>query len=378
MSGSALVVFLKHPRPGGVKTRLAAAIGAQAAADLYRALAERVLEATTPAAGDYERLVFFDPPESLPQMRDWLPGVRLMAQSGDDLGARMADAFARAFARGASRVAIVGTDAPGVSRATVREALSALDTADVVIGPADDGGYYLIALRAPRPELFAGIEWSTPGVRGQTLARAAAAGLSVRELARLRDVDTLEDLRAEWLAVRGLLGGRKELRDAIEAVVGAPGSPAPAAGPGYRRRRRGVPLPRAGASPAPGEVRMAAVKTYLEAVMTLDGAPLKLDPGQVVFSAGDAGGEMFIVRTGSVDLRIGDTLLETVEQGGIFGELALVDPAPRSATAVAGPDCTLVLVDAAAFNDLVHKVPGLALEVMRVMARRLRRTNPTE
>ena len=77
---------------------------------------------------------------------------------------------------------------------------------------------------------------------------------------------------------------------------------------------------------------MAAVKTYLEAVMTLDEAPLKLDPGQVVFSAGDAGREMFIVRTGSVDLRIGDTLLETVEQGGIFGELALVDPAPRSAT----------------------------------------------
>ena len=82
---------------------------------------------------------------------------------------------------------------------------------------------------------------------------------------------------------------------------------------------------------------MAEVKTYLEAVMTLDEAPLKLDPGQVIFSAGDAGREMFIVRTGSVDLRIGDTLLETVEQGGIFGELALVDPAPRSATAVAGP-----------------------------------------
>ena len=123
---------------------------------------------------------------------------------------------------------------------------------------------------------------------------------------------------------------------------------------------------------------MAEVKTYLEAVMTLDEAPLKLDPGQVVFSAGDVGRQMFIVRTGSVDLRIGDTLLETVEQGGIFGELALVDPAPRSATAVAGPDCTLVLVNAAAFNGLVRKVPGLALEVMKVMARRLRRANPTE
>jgi len=121
---------------------------------------------------------------------------------------------------------------------------------------------------------------------------------------------------------------------------------------------------------------MPEVKTYLETLMALDEAPLKLEPGQVIFSAGDAGREMFIVRAGSVDLRIGDTLLETVGQGGIFGEMALVDPAPRSATAVAGPDCALVLVDVAAFNDLVRRVPGLALEVMRVMAGRLRRTNP--
>jgi len=122
---------------------------------------------------------------------------------------------------------------------------------------------------------------------------------------------------------------------------------------------------------------MAGVKSYLEALMKLDEAPLKVDPGQTIFKAGDAGREMFIVRTGSVDLRIGETVLETVEQGGIFGELALVDPAPRSASAVAGPDCTLVLVDAASFNDLVRRVPGLALEVMKVMARRLRRINPT-
>jgi CRP-like cAMP-binding protein len=123
---------------------------------------------------------------------------------------------------------------------------------------------------------------------------------------------------------------------------------------------------------------LSAVKTYLEAVMSLDEAPLKIDPGQTIFRAGDHGSEMFIVRTGSVDLRIGETVLETVGQGGIFGELALVDPAPRSATAVAGPECTLVLLNASTFKDLVRKVPGLALEVMKVMARRLRRVNPTE
>jgi len=123
---------------------------------------------------------------------------------------------------------------------------------------------------------------------------------------------------------------------------------------------------------------MGDVRTYLEALMTLDEAPLRLDPGQVIFKAGDSGREMFIVRTGSVDLRIGETVLETVAQGGIFGELALVDAAPRSATAIAGPDCTLVLLDAPAFNNLVRRVPNLALEVMKVMARRLRRVNPTE
>jgi CRP/FNR family cyclic AMP-dependent transcriptional regulator len=120
---------------------------------------------------------------------------------------------------------------------------------------------------------------------------------------------------------------------------------------------------------------MSEVKTYLEALMAIDEAPLKLDPGQVIFSAGEPGREMFIVRTGTVDLRIQDTVVETVEQGGVFGELALVDPAPRSATAIAGADCTLVLVEPHSFNEMLRRVPGLGLEIMRVMARRLRRAN---
>jgi CRP-like cAMP-binding protein len=122
---------------------------------------------------------------------------------------------------------------------------------------------------------------------------------------------------------------------------------------------------------------MPEVRSYLEALAALEEEPLRLQPGQVLFAAGDAGHEMYVVRTGTVDLRIGDTLLETVGAGGILGELALVDPAPRSATAVAGHDCTLVRIDETAFNNLVRRVPGLALDVMKVMARRLRRTNPS-
>ena len=123
---------------------------------------------------------------------------------------------------------------------------------------------------------------------------------------------------------------------------------------------------------------MSEVKTYLQALMAIEEAPLKLDAGQVVFSTGDAGHQMFIVRTGTVELRIGDTVVETVGQGGIFGELALVDSSPRSATAIAGEDCTLVMVEQRSFNDLLRRVPGLGLEIMKVMASRLRRASQKE
>jgi hypothetical protein len=199
-----------------VKTRLAARVGDEAAAALYRALAEHVLEATTPSAGEYERLVFFDPPDAVAAMREWLPGVRLLAQSGGDLGARMADAFARAFARAASRVALVGTDAPGLTRRAVAEALAALDDADVVVAPSGDGGYSLVALAAPHPEIFSGVAWSTPRVLDETRERAAAAGLRLAETAPLPDVDTLEDVRA----LTGAPGLPPALASAVARALG--------------------------------------------------------------------------------------------------------------------------------------------------------------
>lgn len=200
-----LMVFVKEPRPGAVKTRLAARLGDGRAAALYRALAEEEIRRTAPRSDEYERLLFFDPPDARPALEAWLPGQVLVAQSAGDLGVRMAAAFEEAFARGARRVAIIGSDVPWISRDDVLEALESLDRDDLAIGPATDGGYYLLALRRPEPALFREIPWSTSGVLAATLGVAAARGLGVNVLRTLGDIDTVDDLRAAWPRLRPLL-----------------------------------------------------------------------------------------------------------------------------------------------------------------------------
>jgi uncharacterized protein len=200
-----LAVFLKAPRPGAVKTRLIPALGAAGAARLYRALAEAVVAGTRPAPGEYERLFFFAPAPARAEMESWFPGEAWIAQEGPDLGARMAAAFDEAFGRGAERAAIVGSDVPGLSRHDVGVALAALQDHDLVLGPARDGGYYLIGLGHRRPALFEGVAWGTGSVFATTMERAAALGLSVRVLEGRRDIDTVEDVRAEWARLRPLL-----------------------------------------------------------------------------------------------------------------------------------------------------------------------------
>jgi rSAM/selenodomain-associated transferase 1 len=214
-----LVVFVKHPSPGAVKTRLVPALGAERAAALYRALVEHVLEATSPQAREYERLVFYDPPEAAAAMRQWLVAGRLRRQRGGGLGERMVDAFARAFERGAGRVVLAGSDVPTLARADVTAAFAALQDQDVVLGPALDGGYYLVGLRAPQPSLFEGVAWSTPHVLEQTLERAAAAGLRVARLQVKADVDTPADLRTAWPDVLPALRRDPSLQAEIERAL---------------------------------------------------------------------------------------------------------------------------------------------------------------
>jgi rSAM/selenodomain-associated transferase 1 len=211
LSRAALLVFLKAPRAGEVKTRLASAVGAAASAAFYRVLADEEIRRTTPAAGEYTRLFLFAPADAEAEIAAWLPGETLLPQRGAELGARMAEAFADAFAGGAQRVAIIGTDVPWVSRESVIEAFTALDRADLVVGPSDDGGYYLLAIARPRPELFEGVVWGSASVLAATLQKAEALNLRVRQLARLPDIDTLEDVHAAWEQLRPLLAAHPDL-----------------------------------------------------------------------------------------------------------------------------------------------------------------------
>lgn len=214
-----LAIFLKAPRPGEVKTRLIPALGAETALAVYRRMAEDVVGRTAPVEAEYEQLLFFAPPGARAEVEAWLPGAAWIEQRGADLGARMSAAFDDAFRRGATGVVLVGADVPSLTRADVRLALASLQDHDLVLGPARDGGYYLVALSRPRPPLFEDVRWGTASVFAATMEKAAALGLTVRILEERRDVDTLDDLRAEWPRLRHLFRGA--LAEALARAVGA-------------------------------------------------------------------------------------------------------------------------------------------------------------
>ena len=215
-----LFVFLKDPAIGEVKTRLAASIGPQHAVTVYRRMAEQVVAATAPSSDAYLQVLAFAPVGAREAIEAWLPGRAAWPQPDGDLGWRMAGASAAALAAGAHRVVIVGTDVPSLDRVVVHDALRALDDHDVVLGPAEDGGYWLIGLRQPQPELFDGVPWSTEQVAATTRARAEAAGLRLALLAPRHDIDTLDDLRASWEDLEPLLRGDPESLHVIREQLG--------------------------------------------------------------------------------------------------------------------------------------------------------------
>lgn len=181
----------KYPAPGRVKTRLAAALGEATACELYRAfvldLADRLDALSQPVTWAYW------PPDA--PFAALLPGARCQPQRGEDLGERMAAAVARTLADGADAAIVIGADVPHVAAEAIGEAADALAAdADLVLGPARDGGYYLLGVRTVVPALFAGIAWGTSTVLATTRARADAARLRTHLLAPGFDVDDAADL----------------------------------------------------------------------------------------------------------------------------------------------------------------------------------------
>ncbi len=197
-----VIVFAKYPEPGRVKTRLIGPLTAAQAAEVHlRCL--HVTMACVAAVEGVDIVLAGSPGEAgFRELLGSAPGagcyggLRIWPQCEGDLGRRLGEAVERAFDEGGRRVLVVGSDCPGMTPADVSQAIRELDRHDVVAGPALDGGYYLLGMRRRVDSLFESIDWSSPRALKQTMAQAAAAGLTVAMLPERRDVDDYGDIMA--------------------------------------------------------------------------------------------------------------------------------------------------------------------------------------
>lgn len=199
-----IIIFTRFPEPGVTKTRLISALGAEGACRLHRALTEKIIARVQRVRKSFPLLVEIHfSGGSREQMAGWLGrDWEYVLQSESDLGARMEQAFRRAFRQGWKLVVLIGSDLPDLTTSLIREAFGQLENHDLVLGPARDGGYYLIGLKENRPELFHDhIPWGTEEVLKKTRTTAERLGLNTAFLAMLRDVDRPEDLAG--LPIRG-------------------------------------------------------------------------------------------------------------------------------------------------------------------------------
>ncbi len=188
-----VIIFVKAPVAGRVKTRLGREIGYGRAAALFRIMTQRTVAESL--KGDWRTMLAVDPPGAMHDSHTcWHPAAPRMAQGAGDLGARMAHAFHEALP---GPVVIIGADAPAMRARHLRAAFAALKGAEAVFGPAEDGGYWLVGLARKRaaPELFNGVRWSTKHALKDTL-KSLPVSFDVRMVDTLCDVDEAKDLAA--------------------------------------------------------------------------------------------------------------------------------------------------------------------------------------
>ena len=193
MSKELIIVFVKNIVLGKVKTRLAKTIGDEAAFNIYSELVKITEKETTKA--DADRRIYFS---DIIVDSKWLKDSKYV-QNGLDLGERMKNAFIEAFNDGYEKVILIGSDLPDISKDILNQGLSALNKNDVVFGPAEDGGYYLIGLTKPHYQVFNNKPWSKPNLLETTLNDLKNQNIKFTLLETLNDIDTFEDLKVSSL-----------------------------------------------------------------------------------------------------------------------------------------------------------------------------------
>lgn len=194
-----LIVFIKAPLAGKVKTRLKRHISQAGVLQLYRGMVEDLLSQFE-GSEDFSVRIMFSPPEAGQMVRNWLGAHReILPQSTGDLGNKMEQAFAEAFSKGFRRVVLIGSDIPTIDREKIRRAFGKLSNHPVVLGPANDGGYYLIGLRQPHTEIFTGISWSSSAVLAQTIKKIKKLNLNFALVEPETDLDVYQDVKQLWI-----------------------------------------------------------------------------------------------------------------------------------------------------------------------------------
>lgn len=202
---NAVIIFLKYPEPGRVKTRLAKDIGDEKACAIYKSLVENVIKNIfTKNPGTYDVHIFFTPADKENEIKNWLKSIidnerafyiQYSPQEGNTLGERMSNAFQQTLQRkDCKRCIIIGTDCPEIDATMIESVFEILKEKDIVIGPCKDGGYYLLGMSGFVPDLFVDIDWSTDRVFKQTMGKIQKNNLSSSILETLVDIDTQEDL----------------------------------------------------------------------------------------------------------------------------------------------------------------------------------------
>lgn len=198
-----VLLFIKAPVRGQVKSRLAASIGEEMALELYKRFILDIV--ATVNASNHPLRICYSPPEEGELFSSWSgQGIPVVPQKGNGLGARMENAFHEVFSEGATSAVLIGSDLPDLPASIIQDAFEALNRCDAVIGPAADGGYYLIGFTraAFSPRVFQRIPWSTGRVFEETMEKFRGSRFRVHVLREWSDVDTIEDLRTLLLRNR--------------------------------------------------------------------------------------------------------------------------------------------------------------------------------